>query len=74
MFNSLGKIFKISRSNIEIFFSFFPGNRIKHFEAIGMKCQFLFTGKNKKNINLLSAEFAHRVVKVYKSLIQLNVI
>ena len=30
-----------------------------------MKCQSLFSQKNKKNIiNLLSAEFAHRVVKV----------
>ena len=30
-----------------------------------MKCQILFSGKNKKNItNLLSAELAKRVVKV----------
>ena len=30
-----------------------------------MKCQILFSGKNKKNIiNLLSAENAQRVVKV----------
>ena len=30
-----------------------------------MKCQILFSGKNKKNItNLPSAELAHRVVKV----------
>ena len=29
-----------------------------------MKFQILFSGKNKKNINLSSAEFAHRVVKV----------
>ena len=30
-----------------------------------MKCQILFSGKNKKNIvNLLSAEFAQRVVQV----------
>ena len=30
-----------------------------------MKCQILFSRKNKKNIiNLLSAEFAQRVVKV----------
>ena len=33
-------------------------------ETICMKCQILFSGKNKKNISLLSAEFAHRVVKV----------
>ena len=29
-----------------------------------MKCQILFSGKNKKNINLSSAELAQRVVKV----------
>ena len=29
-----------------------------------MKCQTLFSGKNKKNINLSSAENAQRVVKV----------
>ena len=30
-----------------------------------MKCQILFSGKNKKNIiNLLSVEFVHTVVKV----------
>ena len=29
-----------------------------------MKCQILFSGKNKKNVNLLPVEFAHRVVKV----------
>ena len=29
-----------------------------------MKCQILFSGKNKKNINLLSAENAQRGVKV----------
>ena len=34
-------------------------------QTICMKCQSLFSGKNKKNIiNLLSAEFAQRVVKV----------
>ena len=34
-----------------------------------MKCQSLFSGKNKKNIiNLLSAEFAQRVIKVKLSL------
>ena len=33
-----------------------------------MKCQILFSGKNKKNIiNLSSAELAKRVVKVNKS-------
>ena len=29
-----------------------------------MKCQILFSVKNKKNISLSSAEFAHRVVTV----------
>ena len=34
-------------------------------ETICMKCQILFSGKNKKYINdLSSAEFAHRVVKI----------
>ena len=31
-----------------------------------MKCQSLFTGKNKERIiNVLSSEFAHGVVKIY---------
>ena len=34
-----------------------------------MKCQILFSGKNKKNINLLSAENAQRVVKVKAAII-----
>ena len=42
-------------------------------ETICMKCQILFSGKNKKNIiNLSSAEFAQRMVKVkqfYSSLL-----
>ena len=34
-------------------------------ETISVKCESLFSGKNKKNIvNLSSAEFARRVVKV----------
>ena len=34
-------------------------------EIICIKCQILFSGKNKKNIiNLLSAELAQRVIKV----------
>ena len=32
--------------------------------TICIKCQILFTGKNKKNINLSSTELAHRMVKV----------
>ena len=46
----------------------FPENRIWHFMqivSICMKCQILFSGKNKKNtINLSSSELAHRKVKV----------
>ena len=30
-----------------------------------MKCQILFSGNKKKNINLLSADFAHSTVSVY---------
>ena len=33
-------------------------------ETICMKCQILFSGKNRKNINLSSAELAQRVVMV----------
>ena len=40
-------------------------------ETICMKCQILFSGKYKKNINLSSAELAQRVVKV-KTLNQEN--
>ena len=29
-----------------------------------MKCLVLFSGKNKKNVNVLSAELAQRVLKV----------
>ena len=59
----LGKTF--SRQFLEIFF---PENRLS-FHAncllICMKCQSLFSWKIKKNIiNLLSSEFAQRVVKV----------
>ena len=53
--STLGKIF--SRQHFEIFF----------FSYFCMKCQILFSGKNKKNIiNLSSAENAQRVVKVKK--------
>ena len=39
--------------------------KLSPLETICMKCQFLFSGKNKKNItNLSSAELAQRVVKV----------
>ena len=29
-----------------------------------MKCQILFSRKNKKNVSLLSAEFAHSMISV----------
>ena len=58
--NALDKIF--SRRHFEIFFLFFPENRILHF------MQILFSGKNKKHINLSSAENAQRVVKVNEKL------
>ena len=32
-----------------------------------MKCQNLFSGKNKKNINLLSPELAQRMLKVIRT-------
>ena len=39
-------------------------------ETICMKCQIPFSGKNKKNIiNLLSAELAQRVLKIYNCMI-----
>ena len=54
--STLGKIF--SRRHFEVFF---PEKQ----ETVCMKCQILFSGKNKKNIiNWPSAENAQRVVKV----------
>ena len=36
-----------------------------------MKCQSLFSRKNKKNIvNLMSAEFAHGIVKVNRQVVK----
>ena len=63
----------ISRQHFD-FFSYFSHRKGFHIscklfpmETIGMKCQILFSGKNKKNvINLSSAEFAQRVAKVNK--------
>ena len=43
-------------------------------ETICMKCQILFSGKNKKNIiNLSSAENAQRVVKVNPNIMMYTV-
>ena len=39
--------------------------QIVSLETICMNCQILLCRENKKNINLSSAEFAQRVVKVY---------
>ena len=62
----LGKDF--SRRQFEIAFLFFPKYRLLLFmqivETIDMNCQILFFGENKKSVNLLSAEFQLRVVKV----------
>ena len=64
--STLGKVF--SRRYFEIFFLFFPEKgfdiscKVSSKETICMKCQILFSGKNKKNkkniINLSSAESA----------------
>ena len=54
----LGKIF--SRQHSGTFFLFFS----KHYETICIKCQSLLSRKNKKNINMMSAEIAQGVVKV----------
>ena len=67
--STLGKIF--SRRHID-WFSYFSQKtgfdiscKLSQLETICMKCQILFSGKNKKNItNLSSAELAKRVVKV----------
>ena len=46
------------------------GDNLHPMETICMKCQILFSGKNKKNIiNLSSVELAQRVVKA-KSLLK----
>ena len=70
MLSMLGKNF--SRQQSEIFFLIFQKKmgfdiscKLSPQETICMKCQCLFSGKNKKNIfNLLSAKFAQRVAKV----------
>ena len=68
--STLGKIF--SRWHFEIFFSYFSQKtgfdiscKLCRMETICMKCQILFSGKNKKNItNLSSAKLIKRVLKV----------
>ena len=59
----LGTLDKIFSRHFEIFyFSWKTGFDIK--ETVCTKCQILFSGKNKKNINMSSAEFAQREVTV----------
>ena len=70
----LGKIFLFLAGIFwEIFFFLFfmqetevdISCKLSPLETICIKCQILFSGKNKKNvINLLSAELAQRMVKV----------
>ena len=43
-------------------------------ETICMKCQILFSEKNKKDINLSSAEYVHRVLKVNRLISHKNII
>ena len=72
MISMLGKIFSRPRIEIVFFFFFFFQNtgfdiscKLSSMETICMKCEVLFSGKNKKNItNVFSSEFAQRVVKV----------
>ena len=60
----LGKNFSIC--HFEIVFLYFLENKIWHHANCLLKCQILFSRKNKKkyHINLLSVELAQRGVKV----------
>ena len=61
----LGIWVKFSVDDILKYFSYFSQKTAFDMETICMKCQMLFSGKNKKNIiNLSSAELAQRAVKV----------
>ena len=60
---------KFSAENILKYISYFSQKtgfdiscKLSPLETICMKCQMLFSGKNKKNISLSSAELAQRVV------------
>ena len=77
MLSTLGK--KINRRQFEIVFllfllffsqkiSFYISCKVSSLETICIKCQSLFSGKNKKknSINLSSPEFVQIVVKVNK--------
>ena len=66
---------KFSADDILKYFSYFLQKKgfdisckLSPVETICMKCQILFSGKNKKTVtNLLSAEIAQRVVKQYEN-------
>ena len=63
----LGKI--LSRRHAEVFFLIFPRKQDVTFHAnclqtICTKCQILFSGKIRINVNLSSADFAQRVLSV----------
>ena len=67
--STLGKNF--GKQHFELFFLIFPRKKdfdssckLSPVETIYMKCQILFSGKNKKNINLSSAELAQREVNI----------
>ena len=68
--NTLGRSF--GRLHIEIsFFFIFPRKQdltfhanCLHWRKFAWKCEILLSGKNKKNTNFLSAEWAKRVVKI----------
>ena len=70
MLGVLGDIFRDDR-HTEYFFFFFPRKQdlalyanCLPLETIDMKGQILFSGKNKKNVILSSAELAKKVVKL----------
>ena len=62
---------KVSADDILEYFSYFSQKttfdiscKLSTVKTICMKCQILFSWKNKKNINLSSAKLDQRVVKV----------
>ena len=67
IFINLHPLWANSADDKLIFFLFFQENRFCiscKLSLVCMKCQSFFSWKNKKNINLSSAEFAKREVKV----------
>ena len=57
--------YKFQQTTFEIFLSYFLGFviscKLPPLETICMKCQILFSRKNKNIISLLSVEFAHSI-------------